>query len=211
MCSQHCVLRCPCAACALCPCAACALCPCAACAHSTVLTALCAACALYPCAACALCRCAACAACVLPVCCLCSSTHTHTHAHTHTHTHTCAHTHTRTHMRTRTPVSPPFCCSGKSVPPLCYKKCDLPTVIANGTKERMPSLRPEKTWEKAKTIVRVSYDAILHRGMLIAMSLLHDLGSALGLFCTKLYLTKLSVFANLVTWYFATKVYFHVP
>ena len=41
-------------------------------------------------------------------------------------------------------------------------------------------VQPEQAYEKAEAFVRDSYDAVLHRGMLIAKSLLRDRGSALG-------------------------------
>ena len=48
--------------------------------------------------------------------------------------------------------------------------------------------------------MRANYDAVLHRGMLIVKSLLHDLGSALGPYCTKCILTQWLVFPDPVTY-----------
>ena len=76
-----------------------------------------------------------------------------------------------------------------------------PTVIANFTKERLSSslerrYGPENLRRRLKLACGL---AKIHRGMLIAKSLLRDLYNALGPYCTNCIGAKGSVFSDMVT------------
>ena len=68
----------------------------------------------------------------------------------------------------------------------CVPYISLPTVITNGTKQHLPSwLERQYNSKKLRRRLKLASGlAILHRGVLIAKSLLRDLGSTSGPYCT---------------------------